>query len=345
MEKAILVKLGVLLVTLLLVGIVPQMGRAQEDTTIVTDTLYSTPEIDGNIWYSEYYSTLFVVTTSDGCIAGDGWDVIVGGENYDRSYLSFDLTSLPDSITVIEATVNIYQFRSGGNNMLEVFPIWDVPGGDTLFCIMDHIDYGAYLDTSDWGAGDPGHPRTLTSNIGVISDDATIEYKSLDVTRYVQADIDDGRKRSQFRIRFPIDTDHDGRNDCLDFYSSSSAHHPPLHPYMPVRYKKHNAVREWEDYSLPVEFRLEQNWPNPFNENTVIRYSLLVDRPCPTTLKIYNILGQEVRSLVNSIQRRGEYKVIWDGDDDTGEELVSGVYFYRLECGGFIATRRLVLLR
>jgi len=77
--------------------------------------------------------------------------------------------------------------------------------------------------------------------------------------------------------------------------------------------------------NLPTRFALEQNYPNPFNENTVIRYSLLVDQSA-VSLKIYNILGQEVRSLVNSIQRRGEYKVIWDGKDDTGVELVSGVY-------------------
>jgi len=347
MKRAILVKLGVLLVPLLLVGITAQMAKAQEDTTIVTDTLYSTSEIDGGIWYSQYYSTLFVNTIAGTYSAGDGWDWITGGENYVRSYLSFDLSSLPDSIIVREATVKLYQFHSIGDDTGGRFPVWDVPGGDTLFCIMDHIDYGAYLDTSDWGAGDPGNPKTLTSNIGVLSDNATIEYKNLDVTRYVQADIDAKRKRSQFRIRFPVDTDHDERGDWLDFYSSSSAHYPPLHPYMPVRYKKHNAVNEWGDYSLPGEFRLEQNWPNPFNSATTIRYHLpaVSNQQSAVSLKIYNILGQEVRSLVNSIQRRGEYKVIWGGKDDTGEELVSGVYFYRLECGDFIATRRLVLLR
>jgi len=345
MKATVLSKLGVLLVPLLLVGMIPQMGRAQEDTTIVTDTLYSTPEIDGDIGYSEYYSRLFVCTTSPGYSPGDGWDLIVVGENYVRSYLSFDLSPLPDSIIVIEATVNLYQFHSIGNDTLGRFPVWDVPGGDTLFCIMDHINYGAYLDTSDWGAGDPGNPRTLTFNIGVISDDTTIEYKTLDVAPYVQADIDAGRRRSQFRVRFPIDTDHDERGDWLDFYSSS--HYPPLRPYMPVRYKKHNAVKEWGDYSLPVEFRLEQNWPNPFNATTAISYQLSAVSPLRTTLKIYNMLGQEVRMLVDEKQEPGFYRVVWDGRDSRGKPVASGVYLCRLEVKGLKAemTRKMLLLR
>ena len=355
MKRAILVKLGVLLVPLLLVGITAQMAKAQEDTTIVTDTLYSTSEIDGGIWYSQYYSTLFVNTIAGTYSAGDGWDWITGGENYVRSYLSFDLSSLPDSIIVREATVKLYQFHSIGDDTGGRFPVWDVPGGDTLFCIMDHIDYGAYLDTSDWGAGNPGHPKTLTSNIGVISDDTTIEYKTLDVTRYVQADIDDGRKRSQFRIRFPIDTDHDERDDRLEFYWSRTT--PP--PYVLITYRKQDAVREWGDYSLPVEFDLEQNFPNPFNASTTVRYTLPqvigerfkvkggpnTSRLIPITLKIYNILGKEVRRLVSEEQRVGRYEVVWDGKDEQGKDLASGVYFCKLEYGGFIAVRKLVLLR
>jgi len=354
MKVTVLVKLGILLVPLLLVGMIPLVAGAQEDTTIVMDTLHSTSGIDGGISYSAYYSMLFVNTVSVAYGAGDFWNWFTWSEDHERAYLSFDLVTLPDSIIVIEATVNLYQVVSIGNDS-SCFPIWDVPGGDTLFCIMDHIDYGAYLDTSDWGAGNPGHPKTLTSNIGVISDDTTIEYKTLDVTRYVQADIDDGRKRSQFRIRFPIDTDHDERDDRLEFYWSRTT--PP--PYVLITYRKQDAVREWGDYSLPVEFDLEQNFPNPFNASTTVRYTLPqvigerfkvkggpnTSRLIPITLKIYNILGKEVRRLVSEEQRVGRYEVVWDGKDEQGKDLASGVYFCKLEYGGFIAVRKLVLLR
>jgi len=352
MKAIVLVKLGVFLITLLLVGITPQVVRAQEDTTIVTDTLYSTPEIDGFIQYSEYYSTLIVNTISEILIVGDGWNWITGGEDHEKSYLSLDLSPLPDSIIVIEATINVYQSGSIGNDTLWSFPIWDVPGGDTLFCIMDHINYGAYLDTSDWGAGDPGNPKTLASNIGIISDDTTIEYKTLDATRYMQADIDAARAKSQFRIRFPIDTDYDDRDDYLNFISSRTS--STIKPYMLIRYKKHNAVKGWGNYGLPLESKLEQNYPNPFNATTVIRYSLLGDRyqqsaisyqPSVVWLKIYNILGKEVRSLVNQEQRAGKYEVVWDGRDDQGKEVRSGIYICLLRAGAFSKARRTVLIR
>jgi len=96
---------------------------------------------------------------------------------------------------------------------------------------------------------------------------------------------------------------------------------------------------------LIPRFRLNQNWPNPFNSNTAISYRLSAVRPHHTTLKIYNILGEEVRSLVDQEQRTGEYEVVWDGRDSRGKEVKSGVYLCCLRVGGYVETRKLVLLR
>jgi len=120
-----------------------------------------------------------------------------------------------------------------------------------------------------------------------------------------------------------------------------------LNPY-PWHYSLHMDTEvppEETPYSLPEVFSLQQNHPNPFNANTVIRYSLFVDRPCPTTLKIYNITGQEVRTLVDQTKDPGFHTVIWDGRDDRGNPVASGVYFYRLKVGGFIKTRMMILIR
>jgi len=101
---------------------------------------------------------------------------------------------------------------------------------------------------------------------------------------------------------------------------------------------------EEEDFNqLPKEFELSQNYPNPFNPTTVIEYAL--PKSCDVRIKIYNILGQEVRNLVNERQEAG-YKIIgWDGKDDRGKEISSGIYFYRIVAGNFVKSKKMVLLK
>ena len=101
-----------------------------------------------------------------------------------------------------------------------------------------------------------------------------------------------------------------------------------------------------EMVEVPTEYSLAQNYPNPFNPTTDIRYQIADSRlPLHTTLKIYNILGQEVRTLVDEAQEPGYYTVIWDGKDNDGRLMASGVYFYRLSAGHFTATKRMVLMK
>ncbi len=94
---------------------------------------------------------------------------------------------------------------------------------------------------------------------------------------------------------------------------------------------------------VPNEFELFQNYPNPFNPITTIRYDL--PKASKVVLKIYNILGQEVRTLVNSSQTTGEKSVIWDGRDAFGQEVSSGIYLYRLKAGYFIQSRKMLLMQ
>ena len=95
---------------------------------------------------------------------------------------------------------------------------------------------------------------------------------------------------------------------------------------------------------IPDGFQLSQNYPNPFNPETTIRYQL--QEADQVRLAIYNLLGQQVRTLVNQNQISGSHTVVWDGRNDAGEVVTSGMYFYKLKVGGaFIATRKMVLLR
>ncbi len=105
----------------------------------------------------------------------------------------------------------------------------------------------------------------------------------------------------------------------------------------------HKVMGEFS--SIPAEFSLSQNYPNPFNPTTAISYQLSGVSPHPTTLKIYNILGQEVRTLVDREQAPGYYSVRWDGRDGLGKEVSSGVYFYRLKAGNYTQIKRMILLK
>ncbi len=89
---------------------------------------------------------------------------------------------------------------------------------------------------------------------------------------------------------------------------------------------------------VPTAFSLEQNYPNPFNPSTVIRYS--VPQNSQVSLKIYNVLGQEVATLYNGMQRAGTYE-----DAFNASRLASGVYFYALHAGSFSAVKKMLLLK
>jgi len=95
--------------------------------------------------------------------------------------------------------------------------------------------------------------------------------------------------------------------------------------------------------SIPQTFSLAQNYPNPFNARTVIKYSLPKDSKVEIT--IYNILGRKVKTLVNEHQKAGYKTVIWDGKNQKGNEVATGVYFYRITADDFVQSKKMLLLK
>jgi hypothetical protein len=95
--------------------------------------------------------------------------------------------------------------------------------------------------------------------------------------------------------------------------------------------------------SVPAEFLLHQNYPNPFNPETTIQYQM--PKRSEVNLVILSLLGRRVATLVDVVQSMGIYSVQWDGKDDTGKEVASGVYLYRLQTEQFVQVKKLALLR
>jgi hypothetical protein len=110
--------------------------------------------------------------------------------------------------------------------------------------------------------------------------------------------------------------------------------------------------RQWTDVEeetgeeeRPREFSLSDNYPNPFNPHTRIQYTVSSRQTNPITLRVYNVLGQSIRTLVNDTKEAGTYEVVWDGRDESGTEVASGVYLYKLEADDFVQTKKMVLIR
>ena len=107
-----------------------------------------------------------------------------------------------------------------------------------------------------------------------------------------------------------------------------------------------SVAKENESY-LPLTFTLNQNNPNPFNSMTTIHYQL--PKPAEVCIKIYNLQGQEIRTLIKEKKEGGYFTIIWDGKDNQGNIVVSGVYFYRMNAKSrkqqFIQTKKMILLR
>lgn len=158
------------------------------------------------------------------------------------------------------------------------------------------------------------------------------------------------------------DMDHDGFNEmllgCHDFkiYSLettgssakiewSMAHHDAANTgqYSASGSPAKATVSIADHAMLPKAYALYQNYPNPFNPLTSIKFAL--PKMAYVTLKIYNVLGQEVRTLANGNKPAGYYDIVWDGLDNTGKQTASGIYLYRLHTDDFIKSRKMILIK
>lgn len=236
---------------------------------------------------------------------------------------------------------------------------------DSLFRIGGHYVSvaGAYEDSSWTGLSDPGadnaetgakgrflpshnpHPddHTLHNTPGYVSHDAYVS-EALSLVPYAETV---WRLTGYEDDSLPWFSQFEGQN----FQPEQEQYRHDLDStetlYAVVEYAimfvEKPTLVEGEEGEVPRYFELRQSYPNPFNNQAVIKYSLF--KRTEVSLVIYNVLGQKVRTLVNNERQRGNISVIWDGKDDRGRDLSSGIYFYQLRAGQLTETRRMVLLK
>jgi hypothetical protein len=93
----------------------------------------------------------------------------------------------------------------------------------------------------------------------------------------------------------------------------------------------------------PAILTLSQNYPNPFNPETTISFDLA--EQVPVTLGIYNLKGQLVRSLIHETKAQGQHSIVWNGMDENGRPVSSGIYFYKIRAGKYSSSRKMVLMK
>ena len=95
--------------------------------------------------------------------------------------------------------------------------------------------------------------------------------------------------------------------------------------------------------NFPREFVLYSNYPNPFNPTTTLRYDLPEDSH--VSIMIFDLMGREIRTLINKQQSAGIKSIMWDGTNDLGQPLSAGMYLYRISAGDFHSVKKMVLLK
>ena len=94
---------------------------------------------------------------------------------------------------------------------------------------------------------------------------------------------------------------------------------------------------------MPNQYLLHQNYPNPFNPITTLRYN--VPEKILVSISIFDISGNLIKMLVNEVKSAGFYSARWDAINDKGQPISAGVYFYKIQAGNFIDTKKMILLK
>jgi len=306
----------------------------------IIDSVYADPVLDGTIKFSQNTQSLEVNNWIPSMGAGDAGESLIASDpnSYDRAYVSFQLLEIPEGYELDSVYVRLYQYNSIGDGDIwgnqEPYPLFY---GEELPCIMDHIDYGNQLDVSDWTKGDPGDTGTIQTNIGTISDSGEDwSYRYMDITEFVMDDYASGRDKTQYRIRFEVDTDWDYLTDALGFSTTNSAA-VNERPLIFIYFKSGNSIDNEVVYDAPCV----SVYPNPFSYSLTITFSNPYGYLKNRRLEIYNVQGQLIRELDIGT----ENEIIWDGKDENDNVLSNGLYLIKIESKGVNVIKKVVKLK
>ncbi len=336
------------LITLAIVLFCLQLwAQVYNTSTTIIDSLYAIPELDGGITADSTGVPIYQNSSTYEFMIGDlsGW--IEHGSS--RGYVSYPLPSISNGYSLTNATMRLYQHTSRGfiplndsSYICTYYPAWNVAGGDTIKCIISHINYGSSLDLGDWAKGDDGNTFTFNPNVGEITWEGIDEpgnhgeagYRYLDVTDCVLHDLEIGNSFSQYRIAFQINTDYDYGPDFVSFASMENV----FGEYDPIMfYTFYNPSSVSEDISPAVLVNVAWS-PNPFSSQVTLDISL--KNNAELSLKLYDLRGRVVKELGSTPYSKGTHEIIMKTDD-----FPSGIYLLQVKAGSEIITKKITCLK
>jgi len=234
--------------------------------------------------------------------------------HFERIMIKFDLDQFTGQ-AIESATLNLNRFLGcpqGGTTSTNYYAItedWD----EETWNSHTHAQYDSYVWAS-YGFNVDG-------------------WHNIDITQLVQAWIDNGLENYGLLIRAQTGS------KFSKFYSKE---HPNsnLHPYLEVDYTPVNI----SDNLIQDTVINLQNYPNPFNPTTMISFSIS-DGSKHTQLVVYSVKGQKVKTLINSRLDAGTHSVVWNGKDEAGNTVPSGIYFYNIKSGNLSTSRKMILMK
>ncbi|HWA06684.1 MAG TPA: FlgD immunoglobulin-like domain containing protein, partial [Ignavibacteria bacterium] len=137
----------------------------------------------------------------------------------------------------------------------------------------------------------------------------------------------------------------DDSNHIFVSFESEQSDSTSILDIVTIKYSHSNDDRllKSKTNTIPSKYSLAQNFPNPFNPSTLINYSIRENGS--VKLEVYNVLGEKIKTLINEYQNSGHKSVVWDGTNDNGYKVASGLYIYKFVAGNYTNIKKMILIK
>lgn len=312
----------------ILVFILVSIAYAQP---IIIQNVYSDEASDGCIVFDQNQQHIIAYFEMNEFFIGDLYDDWIHNMCANYGYLSFVIPEPIDGYHLNSAYLSYRIVEMFGDNIPHNYPQFDLTSGVVEPpLLIEHIDFGS---TITWQDINP----VILDEPAVMMDSLTTGWQIFPLTSYVQSDIDSGRNFTQYRMRLLHDSDWDSMDDCIMIGYDS----PGYRPYLSLEFVP-DSTAALDDVTTSPVIRLS-NSPNPFFINTDISYEL--SRNEKIEISIYNMKGQRIKTVIDGEFDKGKHNVVWDGKDNKGISVSSGVYFYKLKTPNKSIIKKCLLLK